>query len=269
MPFDRDRFEHDFERDVFEELSEQLDGIDYDDLVEAVSNYDQASVERAVFSPGTIAALVALFAGVFLAAFAHAAKAAADAIPGFNFNPLDQRYLSWLQQHAAEAVANITDQARATLRGILIRGFRLGLTPEQIAAEIKAGLFVLDRNSAAIETMAQRMRDSGISEAQVRARMAAAYGQAIRHRAMVIAATELTSAITAARLLAWEEAFRLGLTFKNRKRWVTAYDERVCPICMPLHNVTVDLNAAFPGGMDGPPAHPVCRCNLELVGREP
>lgn len=266
---ERDAFEAGFESDVFDEFSGELDRIDGAELTSAVADYDQARVERTVFRPGMMALLLGVFSAIFLQAFGLAAQDAAGKIPGFHFNPLDDRYVGWLQQHTAEAVSSITDQARASLRGILIRGFRAGLSADQIAFEIKAGLFVLDRQSAAIETMGQRMRENGILESQVRARMGAAYRQALHYRANLIAATELTSAITAANLLVWEDAFRLGLTDKHRKRWVTVFDERTCPICKPLHNVTVDLNAVFPGGMDGPPAHPICRCHLELVGRTP
>ena len=46
------------------------------------------------------------------------------------------------------------------------------------------------------------------------------------------------------------------------KRWNTGVDELVCPICRPLHRMTVPMNEHFPGGYDGPPAHPRCRCFL-------
>ena len=44
--------------------------------------------------------------------------------------------------------------------------------------------------------------------------------------------------------------------------WITSVDERVCPICGPLHGVVVPLTAQFDGGFDGPPAHPRCRCDI-------
>ena len=49
------------------------------------------------------------------------------------------------------------------------------------------------------------------------------------------------------------------------KRWNTAVDELVCPICGPLHNVVVGINETFPGGYQNPPAHPNCRCGLTPV----
>lgn len=58
-------------------------------------------------------------------------------------------------------------------------------------------------------------------------------------------------------------------TFKRnnvqRVRWVTVMDERVCPICQPLHNQEVKMGGLFGGVTDRPPAHVSCRCYLEEV----
>ena len=44
--------------------------------------------------------------------------------------------------------------------------------------------------------------------------------------------------------------------------WVTAKDDRVCPICGPLHQAPRALwSQAFE---NGPPAHPNCRCTLDV-----
>lgn len=61
------------------------------------------------------------------------------------------------------------------------------------------------------------------------------------------------------------------------KTWKTAEDEKVCPVCLPLHGVTIPLDQTFAsepksGSYDGmltlinvPPAHPgTCRCKLEI-----
>lgn len=45
-------------------------------------------------------------------------------------------------------------------------------------------------------------------------------------------------------------------------RWDAALDFRVCAICRELHDRTVEVGGAFPGGYRFPPAHPRCRCAL-------
>ena len=79
-------------------------------------------------------------------------------------------------------------------------------------------------------------------------------------RARTIAVTEVTRAFAQGNLEAWRASGVMAL-----KRWNTGVDELVCPICRPLHRMTVPINDQFPGGYDGPPAHPRCRCFLSAT----
>lgn len=82
-------------------------------------------------------------------------------------------------------------------------------------------------------------------------------------RAERIAVTEVTRMYAEGNITAWKAAGIVG-----KKRWQTAMDEKVCPICGPLHGmeVGVDENGftteAFGMGLYGPPAHVNCRCWL-------
>jgi SPP1 gp7 family putative phage head morphogenesis protein len=74
-------------------------------------------------------------------------------------------------------------------------------------------------------------------------------------RAKMIAVTEVTKAFAYANEKAW-----MASRVITRKEWQTAMDERVCPICGPLHGTMRKLGSSFPGGIENPPAHPNCRC---------
>jgi SPP1 gp7 family putative phage head morphogenesis protein len=87
-------------------------------------------------------------------------------------------------------------------------------------------------------------------------------------RAAMIAATETTRVYAEGNLAAWRAT---GIV--TEKRWITASDDRVCPVCGPLHNkvVSIDLGwsrdgqgqiIASPEGLLAPPAHVRCRCWL-------
>jgi len=79
-------------------------------------------------------------------------------------------------------------------------------------------------------------------------------------RAETIAVTEVTRAFARGNLAAWEQS---GVT--DGKKWQTAVDELVCPICAPLHNKVVGLGNQWTtrdGGISSPPAHVRCRCWL-------
>ena len=54
----------------------------------------------------------------------------------------------------------------------------------------------------------------------------------------------------------------------TQKRWVTAEDEKVCPVCAPLDGVVIPLHRRFSSGgrnFYSPGVHPNCRCWLEIV----
>tara|TARA_B110000285_G_C15112047_1_gene611714 strand:+ start:35 stop:763 length:729 start_codon:yes stop_codon:yes gene_type:complete len=73
-------------------------------------------------------------------------------------------------------------------------------------------------------------------------------------KAGTIASTEVTNAITDAS----EMAVKLLNVASEKDVWWTEEDQRVCPICGPIHNKKrSEWEGEFPVG---PPAHPNCRC---------
>jgi len=91
-------------------------------------------------------------------------------------------------------------------------------------------------------------------------------------RARLIAATESTRAHAEGEMTAAETAEAEGYV-EYIKRWDTARDDRVCEICGPLDNQEViGARATFDtlvGPLEGPPAHPNCRCGLGMIPRLP
>lgn len=79
-------------------------------------------------------------------------------------------------------------------------------------------------------------------------------------RAEMIAVTEVTRAYAEGNLAVWKES---GVV--TAKRWMTANDELVCPICEPLNGMVVELDESGFGDLAAPPAHVRCRCWLQPV----
>ena len=79
-------------------------------------------------------------------------------------------------------------------------------------------------------------------------------------RSEMIAVTETTRAYAEGNLQYWRNSEKV-----KSKRWSTAFDDRVCPICAPLHMETVPIGAKFSSGDFNPPAHVRCRCDLKPV----
>jgi SPP1 gp7 family putative phage head morphogenesis protein len=82
-------------------------------------------------------------------------------------------------------------------------------------------------------------------------------------RAEMIAQTETVKAYTQGRL----EVAR-GLGFETEKVWEAIMDNRTSQTCINLNGKVLPLDEAFPGGYDGPPAHPRCRSSLHIRPRK-
>lgn len=77
-------------------------------------------------------------------------------------------------------------------------------------------------------------------------------------RAAKIAHTETVRAYTEGKIAVGKE---VGAT---QKMWRDG-QSGACPICRSLNQQTVAFDDAFPGGFNGPPAHPWCKCNMKVI----
>lgn len=88
----------------------------------------------------------------------------------------------------------------------------------------------------------------------------------LEQRLNAFAETESMTAINFGQQIAFEEAVKRGdIPETSLKVWVTATDERVCPICKPMDGQKVPLLGKFTtkvGEVVVPPVHPNCRCTI-------
>ena len=126
----------------------------------------------------------------------------------------------WADRYAGQLVGGITDTTRARIRRE-VAGFT--------------------QNQETINQLGQRL-----------SRPDGPFGP---NRARMIAVTEVTRSYSEGNQAAWRES---GVV--EGKMWITQVDELVCPICGPLARRGCSLSGQFEGGLNGPPAHPRCRC---------
>jgi hypothetical protein len=89
-------------------------------------------------------------------------------------------------------------------------------------------------------------------------------------RSLMIATTEITRAYATAAQMAGEDLAKEFPGVRVIKQWWTNNDDRVCPICGPLHGVVVDVDESFDsivGAISQPPAHVFCRCWMNTTTR--
>lgn len=124
-----------------------------------------------------------------------------------------------------------------------------------------AGVYNLQSTTlAAFRREVGRYIADGRTMGQLREALAVLFGE---ERANRIAVTEVTRTFMEGNIASWRES---GVT--EGKRWNTNRDEIVCPICRPLNDRVVALDATFNASglrVMGPPAHPNCRCWVSPV----
>ena len=92
-------------------------------------------------------------------------------------------------------------------------------------------------------------------------------------RALMIATTEITRVYAVASEMAGNDLQKEFPDVQVIKTWWTNNDDRVCPICGPLHGMVVDIQGGFTTeedkaeGIPTPPAHVLCRCWISTTTR--
>lgn len=183
----------------------------------------------------------------------------------YSFDAVNPQAVAWAKDHAGEQIADLTDQSRAAVRGIIERAISDGISPREAAQLIRQVVGLDPRRAQALASYRQQLVDAGEDGVE---RKVADYGdELLDDRAMTIARTETIAAANQGQLLLWRGARDDGLLNedKTRKQWIATEDGRTDEECATLDGQTVALDDEFDGGYDAPPAHPSCRCAMGLV----
>jgi hypothetical protein len=114
-----------------------------------------------------------------------------------------------------------------------------------------------------------RVPVESVSPLDVKARARAYIDKSFHTRARKLARQEEHNIDEQAKQFAWmwmQDKGKLGP--KAQKMWITAKDERVCPVCGPLHGQKAGINEQFrtaEGLFWTPGLHPNCRCVVRLI----
>lgn len=159
-------------------------------------------------------------------------RAAAPSIKGFSFDKTNPKAVEWVQDHAAETIKGISDTTRQDIADLVESAFEEQFDVRELASQIES----LVGDDARAETIArtETMRASNEGQKQL-----------------------------------WDQATVAGLlTGDEKQEWIVTPDDRLCPICEPMDGETTPLDGKFRlntgESVDGPPAHPNCRCTIGL-----
>jgi len=164
----------------------------------------------------------------------------------------------------------VTNETDAAIRAIIERGIRDAVNPNVLAKEIRAQIGLTRQGALAVARYRAKLVADGRKPDQIERMVGRYAAKRIAQRAQTIAVTEVSRAQNEGRQLQWDRMIRDGLLNPGEweKEWVTAADERVCPICGPAHGQRQPVPGLFDlttGALPHPPAHPNCRCIARLV----
>lgn len=196
---------------------------------------------------------------------------------GISFDKTNPNSVYFAQQRAAQLIAAVDEMTRNAVREIIIESFNDKIDYRSTAKRIKNIVGLHPKWAKAVskyeKNQFKRLVDGGMKESAARSRaadMASKYSDNLRSkRATMIARTEIQIAQNEGRFESWKQAAKNGFVDPDSmKMWITAEDERTCPICAELDGETVGWLEVFSNGLEKPIAHPHCRCTIKLIPPE-
>lgn len=208
----------------------------------------------------------------------EAANAELIELYSFLFDPTTETIQGWIAERGAQFVTRVTLEQKEAISALisqspsgvwtvdeLSRAIRptIGLTEPQAKANLKYYNHVkeslMENNPGMKETTAaKKAQEAALKYAE----------RQHRYRAYNIAQTELAYAYNFGAHEGMEQAQAEGLIGELNKKWSTAKNESVCPVCGALEGKEVPMEAYFEiNGLKFylPPAHPGCHCAIEYV----
>ena len=135
------------------------------------------------------------------------------------------------------------------------------MTVDELARAIRPCIGLTSRQAQQTQKYFETLVDGGLSPKKAQEKQLVFAAKLHRQRAATIAQTEMAFAYNAGLDASVQQSIEDGILPQTvKEQWLTALDERVCPVCGKMHGETVDIGKPFSFGGTGPPAHPNCRC---------
>ena len=182
----------------------------------------------------------------------------------FEFDPMKPHVMAWVQDNAAYAISGIEETSKDAIRESITRHFNGDMSSRELVRSIKANIGLTPQQMKSSDLIYKRMLEEGVPR-EKRDKAIARYAEKQRtQRAKLIADNELHLAVSNGRIAMWDQAITEGDVPKDvmTREWLTARDEVVCPICLPMDGKKVNYNQPYklPNGTETMIAHGHSRC---------
>lgn len=196
------------------------------------------------------------------------AKKRVAAVP---INPYSAR---WMKTQSLQLITEgIKPQQIKVINRVLSDGFAAGVRAEDALGTIRENIGLTGREYSAVGNRRLQMEAAGFGPGQINAEAAKYTAQLTRKRAERIARTETIRAQAQGRSDAWRVAQDEGALPPVTRVWLapppSPNPDRPCEICLELDGLRAPVGGMYEssliGAIEGPPAHPMCRCTETLV----
>lgn len=242
---------------------------------------------------------------MWLAAMEAGTKELPEMRSGWRFNPMAEGAQRWASRRGAAFVTNSTQTQLDGLRAVIGHTVREGMTVDGLARAVRPMVGLTYQQGIANANYLQSLLTSGMSEKKATEKAILYAARQHRYRGYNIARTELAISYNQGALQGARQAQEQGYLGKVIKVWRTANDDipstspdyrryrnqglkprrtrrgmaigRTCDTCESLDGTRIELDEDFPfptkltmpGIREGPPAHPSCRCSIQIVEVSP
>lgn len=259
---------------VWETMQERYADINL--LTQALADRRSNLVQQGLPWQGLINALYVEYHRIFRRLFERGGQAQFDALltkadrpTAFDLkHPEAER---WARQYAAQLVQGLTRKTQRAMAQAIAELIRLQVPPAEGARILRQMLGLTPRYARAVVNFQQDLRVRGFPPDYIQGKADEYAQRLLNHRSRTVARTETLRALQEGQRQSFTQAVEQGVLVKDRTRrqWVTAADERVCPICAPMDGVLTTLDEPWQTS-EGPvqiptDSHIQCRCPVVLV----
>ena len=171
---------------------------------------------------------------------------------------------------ANRTLVDVQSNTMRTLADTVEEAIVTGMHRDELVRQIRRNVGLLPQHAVAVQRYEQNLLNQGQAPSQA-AKLSNGYAnRLLSYRAKMVARTEVARARSHGQQMFWDQAEKRRLLPADTQRvWITAQDERTCPVCAPMDGVLVGLHqpwATDTGPVDVPTdVHPQCRCAMGLV----
>lgn len=186
---------------------------------------------------------------------------------GYDFyDPMAANVDTFIRQHGGQLIREVTtDQYRAINTLVRQAAYTNTMTVDQLARAIRPCVGLTTRQAQTTKRYYDRLIEDGYSAKAAEKKQLVYAAKMHRRRAALIAQTEMATAYNAGWHMTIQKNVEEGvLPADTKKIWLTAEDEKVCPVCGKMHGEEVLWNEPFSDGSMYPPSHPQCRCHYKI-----